>query len=212
MKLWWNCSEDQIWIEERVEELSRGRTRDLKQFASLFSCFCCVNFRKLLRTLQQQWWSCGLTVWRMKSGLRREWRSFQEEELTIWNNLRNCFVVFVMLTVVNCCKRYNRNNEVVVEQLGGSNLHCGESGGAFKRKKLRSETICVAVLLFLLCWLSQIAANVATTMMKLWWNCSEDEIWIEERVEVHSRGKNRNLKQFASLFRCFCCVNCRKLL
>ena len=151
MKLWWSCSEDQVWIEERVEELSRGRTHDLKQFASLFHCFCYANLRKLLQTLQQQWWSCDGAARRIKSGLWREWRSFQEEELTIWNNLRHCFIVFVMLTVVNCCKPYNPSNKVVVELLGGSNLDCGESGGAFKRKNSGFETICVTVLLFLLC-------------------------------------------------------------
>ena len=152
MKLEWNWLEGQIWIEERVEELSRGRTRDPKQFAWLFGCFCYANFRKLFQTLQhQQWWSCSGTGWRVKSGLRREWRSFQEEELGIRNNLCDCFVVFAMLTFVNCCKRYTSNDEVLVELLGGSNLDWGESGGAFKRKNSGSETICVTVWLFLLC-------------------------------------------------------------
>ena len=195
MKLEWNWLEDQIWIEERVEELSKGRTRDTKDFAWLFCCFCYANLGKLLQTLQQQWWSWSGTAWRIKSGLRREWRSFQEEELgirnnlrdcfvvfamltfvncckrynnndevlvkllgrsnfglrrewrsfqkeelEIWNNLRDCFVVFVMLTFVNCCKRYNNNDEVLVKLLGRSNLDWGESGGAFEKKTLGSET------------------------------------------------------------------------
>ena len=42
-------------------------------------------------TLQRQRWSCGGTARRIKSGLKREWRSFQEEELGIWNRLRLCW-------------------------------------------------------------------------------------------------------------------------
>ena len=117
----------------------------------IVSLLCYANFRKLLQTLQQQWWSSGGTAWRVKSGLRREWRSFQEEELEIRKILRDCLVVFVMLTWANCCKRYNNNDEVGVELVGGLNLDWGESGGAFKRKNSGSETICVIVSLFLLC-------------------------------------------------------------
>ena len=151
MKLWWSCSEDQFWIEERVRSFQKEELTIWNNLRSGFIVFCYANFRKLLQTLQWQWWSCGGTVQRIKSGLWREWRSFQKEEIAIWNNLRHCFVVFVMLTFVNCCKCCNNNDEVVVEQLRGSSLDWGESGGAFKRKNSRSETICVTVSLFLLC-------------------------------------------------------------
>ena len=35
-----------------MEELSRGKNWDLKQFSELFHCFCYANLPKLLQTLQ----------------------------------------------------------------------------------------------------------------------------------------------------------------
>ena len=139
-------------IESKVDvEESGGRWFQWYAFwKACFKWFSNQNFHRLSEALQLQQQGCGGTARRIKSGLWRDWRSFQEKELTIWNNLRHCFVVFITLSVVNCSKHYNNNDEVVVERLGGSNLDWGE--------------------------------------------------------------KTQDMKQFASLFRCFCYVNCRKLL